>query len=707
MDESMVLKRHLSRRTLLRLSGAMAMSAALDVTLWQPAGARRAAVRTAWTFDEGIPATGAFETPELQPGGVFDAVDLSWLAANPTGAGLLIEIRTRSRDGVWTEWSALHPDTHAGSDAERRGFVAPALRRGNAVQARVTMSEAAALRELTVGVFDAATGGAQQPHAAVDLSDGFIVPRAGWGADDALRHEDQDLSKPIIWPPEYQLVEKIIVHHSATDNDPPDPAASVRAIYYYHAVTRGWGDIGYNYLVDQQGTVYEGRIGGPNVIGGHALRYNPGSMGVSFIGNFDVAAPSDAMIASLARLVHARAAHVDVTTASDFVDLLGLANFCGHSDLLRTSCPGEYCVLLMPWIRGRIAGTGPIYLDPPIRLEWLELIESTVGPATIYQSNLLEVRIRVLNNSISTIYSSGPDPGFIYDEDEDYESLGFPKVEGTYRFTLDFDGNAGVANPWRWGFGEPIAPGEEREVVGYVRLRSVDTRVFFVGIVEEFVRYLWQWESPRSIRVGVPPVGVAPRSTDSSVRYFSETGHNVPEPFASFWDERGRIQRFGYPLTEAFDEVSETDGGVYLTQYFERARMEDHPDYAGTEYEVQLGLLGTETTRHRRDESAFFAVGAPAAGDGRLYFPETGHTLGGIFRAVWEARGGLRIFGYPISEELEERSDTDGVVHVVQYFERNRFEHHPDYAGTEWEVMLGHLGREVLIRRGWLKGAPS
>ena len=62
----------------------------------------------------------------------------------------------------------------------------------------------------------------------------------------------------------------------------------------------------------------------------------------------------------------------------------------------------------------------------------------------------------------------------------------------------------------------------------------------------------------------------------------------------------------------------------------------------------------------------------------------------------------LALYPAPISEEFEELSETDGRWHVVQYFERNRFELHPDYVNTYDEVMLGHLGREILIRRGWL-----
>lgn len=114
-----------------------------------------------------------------------------------------------------------------------------------------------------------------------------------------------------------------------------------------------------------------------------------------------------------------------------------------------------------------------------------------------------------------------------------------------------------------------------------------------------------------------------------------------------------------------------------------------------------LGLLGAERTANRRDEPPFRPV-PPPEDPGVDYFPETGHTLRGIFRQFWYANGGLPIFGYPISEAFEEQSATDGQVYLVQYFERNRFEWHPELAGTPYEVLLGHLARELLIDRGWL-----
>ena len=80
-----------------------------------------------------------------------------------------------------------------------------------------------------------------------------------------------------------------------------------------------------------------------------------------------------------------------------------------------------------------------------------------------------------------------------------------------------------------------------------------------------------------------------------------------------------------------------------------------------------------------------------------------GHNLGGVFRRYWDAHGGLFVNGYPISEERDEVSPTDGKTYRVQYFERARFEYHPEHAGTPSEVLLGLLGSQLLRERGWIK----
>jgi hypothetical protein len=77
---------------------------------------------------------------------------------------------------------------------------------------------------------------------------------------------------------------------------------------------------------------------------------------------------------------------------------------------------------------------------------------------------------------------------------------------------------------------------------------------------------------------------------------------------------------------------------------------------------------------------------------GAQFFPETGHNLSGPFLDFWQTRGGLAIFGYPISEERTETSPQDGKEYIVQYFERARFELHPELAGTPYGVQLSQLG---------------
>lgn len=101
--------------------------------------------------------------------------------------------------------------------------------------------------------------------------------------------------------------------------------------------------------------------------------------------------------------------------------------------------------------------------------------------------------------------------------------------------------------------------------------------------------------------------------------------------------------------------------------------------------------------------SAVQPVPPPAdAGPTRRYFAESGHTLSGGFLAYWESHGGLAIFGLPLTEEFREINPADGKEYTVQYFERARFEHHPEKAGSPFEVELGLLGRQLLTQRGWL-----
>ncbi len=195
---------------------------------------------------------------------------------------------------------------------------------------------------------------------------------------------------------------------------------------------------------------------------------------------------------------------------------------------------------------------------------------------------------------------------------------------------------------------------------------------------------------------------VAPSGLPNGL-YFPETRHNLSGVFKDYWEQHGGLAQFGFPRTEPFREVNPADGLTYFVQYFERNRFEYHPELAGTPYEVLLGLLGNQLTETRRaaGESPFNPVAGPGAPDS-TFFPATGHTLRGSFKRSWEAKGGLAIYGYPISEEFQEINLEDGKTYIVQYFERNRFEYHPENQGTPYEVLLGLLGNVLLRNKGWL-----
>jgi hypothetical protein len=158
--------------------------------------------------------------------------------------------------------------------------------------------------------------------------------------------------------------------------------------------------------------------------------------------------------------------------------------------------------------------------------------------------------------------------------------------------------------------------------------------------------------------------------------------------FLAHWHAYGGLDQFGYPLTGELLEQGLT------MQYFERARFEFHPQTGGPEGTVLLSALGHIVTAHRQHEPQFQRA-VPGSQPGR-YVPETGHHMALEFLAHWQHHGGLPIYGFPISEAFYEPNPANGQPYLVQYFERARFEHHPEHTGTRYEVQLGMLGQEVL-----------
>lgn len=178
----------------------------------------------------------------------------------------------------------------------------------------------------------------------------------------------------------------------------------------------------------------------------------------------------------------------------------------------------------------------------------------------------------------------------------------------------------------------------------------------------------------------------------------AETPFPLEGAFARYWAANGGLTRFGYPLSPA---IRDPRSGDLVVQYFERARFEAHPEAPARDF-VQLTLFGSAALGARPERTA-----PPESCDADCArFAETAHTLRGNFRAYWLAGGGLPIFGYPLTEEIRETSASDGREYTVQWFERARFEYHPEYTGTAYAVLLGQLGREALAARPDVAALP-
>jgi hypothetical protein len=180
-----------------------------------------------------------------------------------------------------------------------------------------------------------------------------------------------------------------------------------------------------------------------------------------------------------------------------------------------------------------------------------------------------------------------------------------------------------------------------------------------------------------------------PAAAKAGCTYFVATQHNLCAGFAQYWNKFGGLEIFGMPLTEEFQE-----NGVTV-QYFERAEFQWHPGSWPERYDVALALLGNEVTAGRGNEAPFQTAAAKTSDD-CTYYAETGHNLCAGFRSYWNQYGGLADFGFPISEEFQEKNPDTGQVYTVQYFQRARVEWHPGENPSRYDVELGRLGAQVM-----------
>ena len=195
---------------------------------------------------------------------------------------------------------------------------------------------------------DGSTDDAVELRAAVYTPRPVIYSRAQWGADERLRGASSL---------HYGEVHAGFVHHTVNANDytRAEVPGIIRSIYAYHTQSRGWSDIGYNYVVDRFGRIWEGRYGGIDrpVVGAHTLNYNDYAFAMSAIGNYDIKQPSEAMVEAYGALFAWKLSlhGVDASSTRQWVGSRYFEAINGHRDAASTACPGRYLYAKIPRIR--------------------------------------------------------------------------------------------------------------------------------------------------------------------------------------------------------------------------------------------------------------------------------------------------------------------------------------------------------------------
>jgi hypothetical protein len=287
----------------------------------------------------------------------FDMVGLHW-----RGSGS-VEFRTRSVHGRWSKWQPAAPEAEDLPDSARGPWhlgnpywVGASDRIAYRLDGRVTRLRAYFVQspEERIPLRRAAMAGSPP-----------LISRPAWGANEAIRRAAPSYARS---------VQFAVVHHTAGSNSytAAQSAAIVRGIELYHVQGNGWNDIGYNFLVDKYGQVFEGRYGGvdKNVIGAHAEGFNTGSVGVALIGSYQTTAPTAAEKTALVNLLAWRldVAHVDPLSTLTY-ESGGNARFpvgtpvflravSGHRDTGFTTCPGAVLYAQLGALANQAAATG-------------------------------------------------------------------------------------------------------------------------------------------------------------------------------------------------------------------------------------------------------------------------------------------------------------------------------------------------------------
>lgn len=276
-------------------------------------------------------------------------------------------------DGAWGDWQSLEA-TDVGVPGERGGTEPIVTSGADGIQARVRTESGQAPSGLRIELVDPGTSRADahaaasaEPAATAAAADGYeiaphVVTRAAWGADESLASA---------WPDVSADLKAIYVHHTAGTNSYTEAKAPeiLRGIYAYHTQGMKWPDIGYQFLVDKYGNVYQGRRDAIDSlpIGAQAGGYNTTTIGVSALGNYETAKVTTPLVSAITNVIAWKSYQHGLDPTGKTQLLTGTSSksalrfaigstvtvpvVLGHRDTNKTACPGVNLYAQLPSIR--------------------------------------------------------------------------------------------------------------------------------------------------------------------------------------------------------------------------------------------------------------------------------------------------------------------------------------------------------------------
>lgn len=370
-------------------------------------------------------------------------VGVSFASSDPAADG--VEVSVRYRDpGEWSDWVELHVDLdEQPDDAEMEGSSPRVATLPQWVdlakhfQVRVALeADAAPVRDLKLETSNTNGDAVERPGVvrlvgaiarvltaapAAAPAEAFtsmprIITRAEWGADESWRSSGPGVADELVMAH---------VHHTVNSNSysRSDAAALVRGIYRYHTKTRGYSDIGYNFIVDRYGQIFEGRKDSIYLpkIGGHAAGFNSGSTGIALLGTFTSSSPPGDMVRSLRRLLAWKLDYHHVPPTGKVLRIsdgstkyakgarVWLNRISGHRDTSSTSCPGTGGYYILPGVRSWVNDYGhPKMYLPRVTPEDVRFPGTTTnGPVAVRAtfSRTVTWRFRVLSQAGDEVFS--------------------------------------------------------------------------------------------------------------------------------------------------------------------------------------------------------------------------------------------------------------------------------------------------------------